>query len=295
MEELAVAGFAEARRRAFPAHGWLGLGLALVFWCVNWLLPGPRTHWAFFPLWLGYCLSIDGLLLWRTGTSLLTRSPVRYGGLFLLSAPAWWLFEALNLVTRNWTYIGAEHLGPLEFASWTTLNFTTVMPAVFGAAELAASLPWLRRLPRGPSLAATPRTTLAFFAAGWLGLLLLVLWPRVFFPLIWISPLMILEPINVWLGNRSLADWTGAGDWRPAVALWVGVLLTAFFWEMWNFHSFPKWIYSVPWGDALHVFEMPLLGYGGYLPFSLELFALYHFALGRRLGADPGFLRFAPD
>jgi hypothetical protein len=28
--------------------------------------------------------------------------------------------------------------------------------------------------------------------------------------------------------------------------------------------------------DFIRVFEMPLLGYGGYVPFALELFALYH-------------------
>ncbi|MFB3091589.1 MAG: hypothetical protein ACE1ZD_00140, partial [Dehalococcoidia bacterium] len=29
-----------------------------------------------------------------------------------------------------------------------------------------------------------------------------------------------------------------------------------------------------------HVFEMPLLGYGGYIPFGLEVFAMYHFLSG---------------
>jgi len=32
--------------------------------------------------------------------------------------------------------------------------------------------------------------------------------------------------------------------------------------------------------DFLHVFEMPLLGYLGYLPFAWELFAIYHFVIG---------------
>lgn len=32
--------------------------------------------------------------------------------------------------------------------------------------------------------------------------------------------------------------------------------------------------------DLRHVFEMPLLGYGGYIPFSLELFALYYLIVG---------------
>ena len=30
----------------------------------------------------------------------------------------------------------------------------------------------------------------------------------------------------------------------------------------------------------MHIFEMPLLGYGGYLPFALELYAVYHFVVG---------------
>jgi hypothetical protein len=52
-------------------------------------------------------------------------------------------------------------------------------------------------------------------------------------------------------------------------------LLTAFFWEFWNYWAYPKWIYTIPFVDFWHIFEMPLLGYGGYLPFSLELFAFY--------------------
>jgi hypothetical protein len=31
-----------------------------------------------------------------------------------------------------------------------------------------------------------------------------------------------------------------------------------------------------PYADVFHGFEMPLAGYLGYIPFSLELFALYH-------------------
>lgn len=116
-------------------------------------------------------------------------------------------------------------------------------------------------------------------------LALMIAWSKSFFPFLWVSLFFILEPANIWLGNRSLTEWTRRGDWRPVVSLWLGVLLTAFFWEMWNFLSYPKWIYILPWGNWMHVFEMPLLGYGGYLPFSLELFAVVHLLaglLGRR-------------
>jgi hypothetical protein len=58
------------------------------------------------------------------------------------------------------------------------------------------------------------------------------------------------------------------------VSLSVGALICGFFWEMWNYYSWPKWIYHTPGAQFLHVFEMPLLGYGGYVPFALELFVL---------------------
>jgi hypothetical protein len=264
----------------FPLHGWLGIGLILVFWTLNWTLDGPRTHWGFFPMWLGYCLAVDGLVLWRTGTSLFTRSPRKYAGLFLISVPVWWIFELLNVRTQNWTYVGLEIFTPFGYAFWTTLSFTTVIPAVFGSAEFFASFDFVKRLGRGPVISTDKRTTLIFFLLGWLMLVLMLAWPQIFFLFIWLSLYFILEPINIWLGNRSLAYWTQKGDWRPVMSLWLGVLLTAFFWEMWNYYSYPKWIYHVAWGDWIHVFEMPLLGYGGYLPFALELYALYHWISG---------------
>src|SRR5919108_3741072 len=267
-------------RSRLPLHGWIGAGMLILFWVLNWTSTGARTHWGFFPLWLGYCLAIDGLVYWRTGTSLLTRSPRKYVGLFLVSAPVWWIFELFNVRTQNWTYIGAEVFSPLKYAFWTTLSFTTVIPAVFGSAEFAASLDVVQRRRPGPVIDTDRRTTLTFFLLGWTMLLLMLVWPRIFFPFIWLSLYFILEPMNIWVGNRSLARWTQKGDWRPVVSLWLGVLLTAFFWEMWNYYSYPKWVYNVAWGDWLHVFEMPLLGYGGYLPFALELYSLYHWISG---------------
>jgi hypothetical protein len=264
--------------KKFPLHGWIGLGLVAVFWALDWGLSGLRTQWAFFPLWLGYCLTIDGLVFWRTRTSLFTRGRKKYLGLFLASSPVWWLFELANSRLHNWQYVGAEHFSPFWFFFWATINFTTVVPAVFGAAELMRS--FLKMPLRGPAIRPTRVTTLGFFLAGWVMLGLMVAWPKTFFPFVWLSLYFILEPVNVWLGHRSLADWTREGDWRPVVALWLGVLVTALFWEMWNFLSYPKWVYHVPWGGWLHVFEMPLLGYGGYLPFSLELYALYHLVAG---------------
>lgn len=265
-------------RRVFPIHGWLGLILSGVFWVVNWSMTGPRTHWAFFPMWLGYCLAVDGMVYLRRGDSLLTRSWKKYIGLFFLSAPVWWMFEVFNARLQNWHYQGGEMFTPFQFWAWATLSFSTVIPAVFGSAELASTFTWIKRLGKGPLIRPDRRTALIFFLAGWTMLGLMLVWPRLFFPFLWISIYCITEPLNIWLGNPNLGQWTRRRDWRPVVALWVGVLITAFFWEMWNVHSYPKWTYQIPWGDGWHIFEMPALGYGGYLPFALELYAIYHLA-----------------
>jgi hypothetical protein len=266
--------------QGFGIHGWIGLGLIAIFWSINWSLEGTRTHWAFFPLWLGYCLTIDALVLLRRGTSLLTRSWRKYISLFILSAPVWWFFEMINWRLDNWHYIGKELFTSFEYGFWATLSFSTVIPAVFGTAEFIGSFQFVQAMKRGPIIKPDRTTTLIFFLSGWVMFTMMIIWPELFFPFLWISLYFIFEPFNIWLGNRNLTNWTKYGDWRPVIALWLGVLLTSFFWEMWNYLSYPKWIYTVPWGQILHVFEMPLLGYGGYLPFALELFAVYHLVMG---------------
>ena len=225
---------------------------------------------------------------------MLTRSRRAYVGLFLVSAPAWWLFEVLNWRTQNWLYEGRQFFTNLQYAVLASVSFSTVIPAVFGTAELLSTFEWLAELRPGLRIVPTQRNLLGFFGAGWLMLASLFLWPRYCFPFLWLSVYFILEPLNVWLGNRSLAQHTAAGDWRPVLALWVGCLICGFFWEMWNFYSYPKWVYRVPFVDVLHIFEMPLLGYGGYLPFALELYAIYHLVVGLLGKEKRGFVQITP-
>jgi hypothetical protein len=125
-----------------------------------------------------------------------------------------------------------------------------------------------------------PAVLAGFLLIGLAMLSAMLIWPKLFFPFIWLSFYFILAPVNVWLGNRSLSESTAVGNWQPVVALWIGALICGFFWEMWNIYAFPKWIYHVPPFEFLYVFEMPLMGYGGYLPFGLELFAFYQLVVG---------------
>ncbi len=260
------------------AQGWLGLLLVAVCWPLNWALPGNRTAYLFVPLWLGYILVMDALVLRRTGSSPWTRSRREFLLLFLASVPAWWLFEAINHRTSNWKYLGSSAFTDLEYYLLCTISFSTVMPAVFETAELVGSFKWVERLAAGPCVRPTRALNSGMFLAGAAMLALTLAWPRVCYPFVWTSLVFILEPLNSWLGRRHFLQDLQRGDWRLVASLALGALICGLFWEMWNYYSYPKWIYHTPGAQFLHVFEMPLLGYGGYVPFALELWALKNLA-----------------
>jgi hypothetical protein len=261
-------------RLQWAPQGRLGLLLLAVCWPLNWALPGQRTAYLFFPLWLGYILVVDALVCARTGASLWTRSRRGFVLLFVLSVPGWWLFELINDRTGNWEYLGAGTFTPLQYYALCTLSFSTVMPAVFETAELVRTFRWVKSVRAGARIPDTPRVNLQMLLTGLVLFSLTLLWPKFFYPLVWISLVLIFEPLNRRLGRRHFLEWLQQGDWRPVISLSLGALICGFFWEMWNYWSWPQWIYHTPGAQFLHVFEMPLLGYGGYIPFALELFAL---------------------
>jgi hypothetical protein len=267
--------------RRMAVHGWVGVVLIAVCWPANWLLPGLRTHLLFAPLWIGFALVVDSAVLRRTGTSIITRSWTDFVLLFVVSAPVWWLFELFNLRTGNWIYVGREQFSDLAYFFLATLSFSTVIPSVFEAAELVASFKSISTLRSGTVVRSTPSLRLLLVFLGVVSAALVWAWPTYFYPLVWGVVFFLLEPVNQWLQRPSIFRYLNHGDWRPVVSLALGALLCGVFWEFWNYYSYPKWTYYTPGVEFLYVFEMPLPGYLGYLPFGLELYVLSSFATGR--------------
>jgi hypothetical protein len=282
LNAIAVKG----ESRPWPPRAWAGLILVSLCWPLNWALPGVRTAYLFFPLWLGYILVVDVLVESRRGSSIWTRSNKEFVLLFILSAPAWWLFELINRRTQNWEYRGAEVFSDLEYNLLCTISFSIVIPAVLETAELVRSFQWIDHLARGAKIQPTTRLCLGLLLIGLAMLILMLLWPRIFYPFAWTSLVLILEPLNRWLGRRNFLDKLQSGDWRPVIALPLGTLICGFFWEMWNYYSFPKWVYHTPGAEFMHIFEMPLLGYIGYIPFGLEIYLLTNFLWPRGVGCQ---------
>lgn len=262
-----------------------GLALVALAWTLNWSADGLRTHVLFFPLWLGYVLAVDGWTAARTGTSLRARSPRGFALLFATSVPVWWIFELANRHVGNWEYVGREHFGDVEYALLCSLSFSTVMPAVLSTAELVRSFRWIERFAAGPVVRRSPALTAGLAVLGGAMLAAMLAWPQRAYPLLWVAGVLLLEALCTWLGRSSLTSWLRQGDWRPWMSLWTGILVCAFFWEMWNWRSYPKWVYHVPGVDFAHVFEMPALGYLGYLPFALEVYLFGQLLVPGR--ADP--------
>jgi hypothetical protein len=269
------------KARTLPRHLLFGLALIGVFWYASWSRLGVLGEYSFFPLWLGYILTVDALVKWRKGTSLLTRSPCEFAALFILSAPVWWLFEGQNNFVLNWHYIDTQ-----EFSFWRALligsvDFSTVIPAVFETTELVASFRFVERCRADRTFNLSPLLPWGLMYVGAFSFVAVMLVPQFAFPLTWVWLVLIVDPLNYLRGRASLLGQIGNGDWRLVIALALAATICGFFWEMWNYFAMPKWYYTVPFVGFLKIFEMPLLGYGGYVPFAWELYALYHLFWGR--------------
>ena len=278
MRSEGIARSVRTRHAAgLPLQLPVGLALIAVAWPLAWSGRAPYSEHTFFPLWLGYILTVDGVVRRRAGTSLLSRDPRRFTRLFLFSMPLWWLFEGANEFLGNWEYRVPRDYGPVLYAALASLSFSTVIPALFETAELYRTLPlfsrpltWLRLAPSRRGLGIIAAVGLLTFVAS-------LAFPRQGFPLVWIGLFLFLDPLNAFLGADSIAARVARGRWDTVLVLFAAGLTCGFFWEMWNFRSMPKWVYEVPYvGGMPKLFEMPLLGYGGYFPFALEVYAAYH-------------------
>jgi hypothetical protein len=278
-----------------PSTFLLPLGLALGL--VAWLLAWTRFPWfarfqvfTFSPLWLAYILVVNGLTLRRSGRCLLTHRPIAFWLLFPLSAAFWWFFEYLNRFVQNWHYVGIGTLTPTEYVIFATLPFATVLPAVLGTHDLLATFPRLTAglqhfapiAPRRPRVLAAVVLMLA--AAG---LALVGVWSDYCFPLLWVSPLVIITALQALAGRPTLFAPLAHGDWRRIWRLALSALICGFFWEMWNYESLAKWVYAVPFVHRFQIFEMPLLGYAGYIPFGLECAIVAELVLGTQDSVEP--------
>ncbi len=266
----------------FRKYGLLGVSMIVLSQVGLFLRVQPLAQW-YFPLaWIGYILLIDAAVFKLKGDSIISSRPLSFVFMFLLSAAVWSLFEYIGYAfLKNWHYTGLEGFGSaLSLALFGILSFGTVIPAVFETASLLNAIRGFDSLKLEHRHRITKRFLYLMILSGLLSLGLTLAYPRLFFPFIWISFFLILDPINYLHAWPSILSCIRRRKLHVPLSLFIGATLCGFLWEFWNFYAIPKWHYTLPLADFLKVFEMPLLGYLGYGPFGLELYSMYHFAVG---------------
>ncbi|MBX3301323.1 MAG: hypothetical protein KF693_03830 [Nitrospira sp.] len=276
------------RPLSFPWWGWLGIGWTGFWWVLAWTRfswMAPLQEHTFTPLWLGYIVIVNACTSARTGRCMMLHRPRYFMSLFPLSAAFWWTFEYLNRFVQNWYYVGVGELSPIEYFIQATIPFSTVLPAVLGTAELLTSSPaisaGLDRFKPAHGLHVKP-VSWVLLMSSCLGLLGIGLWPDYLFPLVWVGPLLLIVSLESLAGRQTVFSSLAQGDWRNVWVLAVAALTCGFFWELWNWKSLAHWEYSIPFVHRFQLFEMPLLGYAGYLPFGLECVTVANLCLNRQ-------------
>jgi len=262
---------------------WYGkIGLLIIAAAEGLLFLQIRPFTIYFtPLvWTGYILLVDSLVYRLEGESLISTHLRKFLVMSALSIGFWYVFEFYNLFIKNWQYVGLP-----ENKFWRYLgyfwSFATIWPALFLTQQLLESLNLFNVTTRISSGRLSPTFVKISVLVGTAFLLWPIIFPSQYLAApLWLGFFLLLDPVNYLWGEESiLGDWV-AGKRESLYTLFLSGLICGILWEFWNFWAEAKWIYAVPIAGNLKIFEMPVIGYLGFLPFACEVYSMYNFAIG---------------
>jgi len=278
--------FSKADKTYFPFYGYIGLLILVVGEILMFQKVKPISIY-FTPIaWTGYILFADALNFKLKGDSLIKTRTREFLVMLPWSVFCWLIFEAYNLYLQNWYYIGLP-----ENIYWQWLgyiwSFATIFPGILETTELVE--PLFEKLKMVPTVHMKKQdlSKTALYVQIVIGIIFLtapVLMEqriaRYLFGLVWLGFIFLLEPINYLLGGRSLFKEFEKGRMSKLIALLFAGLICGILWEFWNYWASAKWIYDVPLPFAgPKIFEMPLLGFLGFLPFAVECYSMQNFLM----------------
>ncbi len=253
----------------------IGLGLMLLAIVLLVLDVPIMKTWFYIFAWWPLIILLDSLNFRIKGSSPLSDSPGNFIFAAFISVPVWLVFELFNLRLQNWSYFSLPPELPLRWLGYF-IAFASVIPALLELSSLfqhalkrkSVSFSFFR-------LRATPGLLNGFMLFGFLLLALSVLFPNLFFPFVWLGFIFLLDPVSYRLKiNSLLADFER--QYGNRIISWVLAGLAAgVLWECLNFWAGSHWRYSIPYLNFWKIFQMPVFGFGGFLPFALEVFVMY--------------------
>jgi hypothetical protein len=269
--------------KRFPLHGYIG---ALIIAAAEVLLISGNQmvgHWFTPIVWTGYILFVDALVFKLKGRSLLVSDRFEFFAVAIISIASWWLFEFYN-APRFWNS-NLElwwHYHNLEPNVWIRRlgydwAFATITPALLETAELFGATIFKESHNRTRCKLFKP-VLIGIALLGAVGVILPLVFPSEWLaPVIWLSFIFLLDPLNAVRGWPSIVGDLARGDLRRLLALLASGFLCGFLWEFWNYWALSKWTYTVPYFGSVKIFEMPVLGFLGFPPFAIECWAMYIF------------------
>jgi hypothetical protein len=266
-------------RRIPPAYGLVGLAIMILGEIMLFSHVGLVARWFTPIMWTGYILFTDSLIRRRKGVSLLSTYPLEFFLLAVISIGSWVVFEGYNVLLRNWRYVGLPEDMLVRYFGYAW-SFATITPGMLLTYELLDSY-----LP-GTNPAKSPRLGnglfYGFVFSGLAATIVPLVWPSTYMtPLVWLGLTFLIDPINQRLGEKSFVSEFFTGRFRAPLTMFLAGLICGLLWECWNYWATTKWQYVVTYLGHVKLFEMPVLGFFGFMPFAVESYAVYVFV--RRL------------
>lgn len=229
--------------------------------------------WFYCFAWWSFIMVMDSLNFRKRKVSPISESASHFLFSAFISVFVWLIFELFNLRLKNWSY---HHLPPSVFERWLGffIAFASVIPAMWEIAFFIEGFLGKTKLALF-RIKATPIFLKLCVFIGILSIFLAISWPRLFFPLVWLCFIFLLEPLNFWLKNKTFLADLERKEWTKLWSWILAGLVAGFFWELWNFWAMSRWEYSLPYLNFWRLFQMPVFGYTGFLPFALEIFAFH--------------------
>lgn len=259
------------------------VGLALIAWgeIAVFSSTAARLHplgqWSYTFFWYGYIFFLDGAIYFRKGRSTIMSRARELAAMLPVSAGVWFMFEWYNLYLKNWHYVNLPPQLWVALAG-TLASYATVIPGVLFTSELLEDVLRLQRVRvKSKVFSRNGLMVSVIFGALCVTVPLTIPYPlsSYLFGFVWLGFFFLLDPVNYWLKGDSLLGDLAQGKVSRFLALLIGGSVCGFLWEFWNYWAYAKWVYDVPITSEIKLFEMPLLGYLGFPPFALEVFAIY--------------------
>jgi len=218
-------------------------------------------------VWWGLLLVVDAWNIRHRGLSIWRRHLPHF---LLVTIPMsvlfWLLFELMNLPAPQWRYKGGVDSLHAEVL-FGFIAFATVIPIMVESYWLVAGefcLPQAFAAPFRKHRIFSILLGLVFAAIPFFNH---VFW---FNQGIWLAPALVLLPFAE---IRPCAH-----PRRFAAGLILSGGMAGFFWELFNYWARTHWEYLILPG-APHLFQMPLPGYVGFIPFALTSLVVYEHQL----------------